>query len=121
MKNYCSSLLLFSVVFFTGCSTYHLSTQSLLEQFAGTGTEKKTTFLIVVPYVFFPGVVKGNDLRTLKCVDKDDKEKDIPVTNRTQVRITKLDSTITGSKTHFMNAQIKPIKFRDILKIEVQE
>ena len=136
MRNYYLSLLLICATLFISCETYHLSTQSLLEQFAGTGTEKKTTFLIIAPYVFFPGVVKGNDLTTIKCIGKNGEERVIAVTNRTEVRITKLDntkttfyfntlllkdSTITGSKTHFVNAQIKPVKFSDILKIEIQE
>jgi hypothetical protein len=121
---------------FTGCATYNLSSQSMLEQFANTGSEKKVTYLIVPPFVFFPGVVKGNDLRILKCIDKNGNEKIVTVTNRTSVRITKSDnsrttfyfdtlllkdSTIAGSKTHFFNAQIKPIKFSDISKIEIQE
>jgi hypothetical protein len=58
------------------------------------------------------------------------------VTNRTSVRITLADSsrttfyfntllikdsTISGSKTHFFEAHIRPIKLRDIAKIELQK
>jgi hypothetical protein len=134
-KPFFGSLILF-VIILSSCNTYHLSNQSLLEQFAGSSTEKKTIFLIIPPYVFFPGVVNGNDLKTIKCSDKNGKEKTIDITNRTGVRITKTDgtkttfyfntlllrdSTITGSKTHFFNAQIKPINLGDIGKIEIQK
>ena len=134
-KLFFGPLILF-VIILSSCTTYHLSNQSLLEQFAGSSTEKKTVFLIIPPYVFFPGVVNGNDLKTIKCADKNGKEKIIEITNRTGVRITKTDgtkttfyfntliirdSTITGSKTHFFNAQIKPINLGDIGKIEIQK
>lgn len=88
------------------------------------------------PYVFFIDPVTGNDLKTLKCIDSKGIEKIITITNRTGIRITRVDnsrttfyintlllkdSSITGSKTHFFNMPIKPINFSDILKLEVQE
>ena len=118
------------------CATYHLSTQILLEQCAASKKETKVTFLIAPPFVFFPGIVDGNDLSSLECLDKNNVEHVITVTNRTGIRITKKDSsrttfyfntllikdsTITGNKTHFVNAKIKPIKLDNISKIEVQE
>jgi hypothetical protein len=126
---FCLSLL-------TGCATYHLSTQSLVEQFGNSSTEKKKILLPVFPYVFFVDPVTGNDLQTIKVLDKNGQEKVLTVTNQTGVRITRTDSsrttfyfntlllkdsTITGSKTHFFNAHIKPINFRDISKIEIQK
>ena len=30
------------------------------------------------------------------------------------------DSTITGSKTHFMKSNIKPISIKDVRRIEIQ-
>ena len=131
-----SCILLFLIIFFTSCATYHLSTGSLVEQFANSSTEKKKILLPIFPYTFFVDPVTGNDLKTLKCLDSKEQAKSITITNRTGIRITKVDnstttfyfntlllkdSTITGSKTHFFNAHIKPINFSDILKLEIQE
>jgi len=128
--------LIFLTVQLMSCATYHVSTQSLIEQFANSSTEKKKIVLPIFPYTFFIDPVSGNDLKTIKCLDKSEQEKIIPVTNRTGIRITQInnsrttfyfntlllkDSTITGSKTHFFNAQITPIKFTDISKIEIQK
>ena len=136
MRKYLSSgALIFLAAFFSGCATYNLSTQSLLQQFANSGTEKKDIVLPVFPYMFFIHPVTGNDLRTLTCLDKNGKEKTIQITNRTGIRITKTDSsrttfyfntllvkdsTITGSTTHFFNAHVRPIGFNEIAKIEIQ-
>ncbi|MBS1584684.1 MAG: hypothetical protein JSS82_03995 [Bacteroidetes bacterium] len=124
-----SSFLLMS------CVTYHISTQSLMEQFAHAQKETKTTLFIAPPYVFFPGIVDGNSLKEIKVLDKNERAFILPVTNHTSVKITKndgahttfyfntlllQDSTITGSKTHFFEAHIRPIKFMDIAKIELQ-
>lgn len=80
--------------------------------------------------------MKGNDLKTIKCIDKNGKEKEIPITNRAGIRITKndnskttfyfntllnKDSSIVGSKTHFFNDKVKPIKLSDISKEEIIE
>ncbi len=128
--------LILAVSLFTGCATYHVSTESLVKQFANSSAEKKKTVLPIFPYVFFIDTVTGNDLATITCLDKNGQEKIIPITNRTGVRITKThssrvtfyfdtlllkDSTITGSKTHFFNAHIKPIPFSYISKIEIQK
>ena len=136
MKKASFPLLFFFLFLLTGCATYHLSTQSLIEQFGNSSTEKKKTLLPVFPYIFFIDPVTGNDLQTIKVLDKNGQEIVLPVTNRTGVRITRTDSsrttfyfntlllkdsTITGSKTHFFNAHIKPINFKDISKIEIQK
>jgi hypothetical protein len=118
----------------TSCATYHLSTESLVQQMADTQPEKKYTYMPSLPFI--PFSVDGNSLHQLKCVDKNGKETTIDVTNRTSVRITMTDSsrktfyfntlllkdsTISGSKTHFFEAHIKPIMLRDVAKIEVQK
>jgi hypothetical protein len=127
--------MLFAILL-SGCETYHLTTKSLVDQFANSNTEKKKILLPVPPYVFFIDPVTGNDLKTLTCLDSIEHEKIINITNRTGIRITRLDnsrttfyintlllkdSSITGSKTHFFNMPIKPINISDILKLEVQE
>ena len=127
-------LLIFCFLIFIGCTTYHLTTQSLLEQFANSNPEQKNIFFIAPPF-FLAGSVNGNSLRTIRCFDKDEKEHFIGVDIRTGIRITKRDSTtstfyfdtliikdsiLTGSKTHFFGGwQIKPIKLDDIIKVEI--
>ncbi len=118
------------------CATYHLSTDSLVQQFSEAHPQEKTGGLFIMPYVFFPYSAKGNDLRYVKVLDKEEKEQIIEVTNHTGIRITRKDSsrqtfyfdtlllqdsTITGNKTHFFSYHIKPIPFSDILKIELQK
>jgi hypothetical protein len=126
---YISSLLLL-----TSCATYHLSTESLVQQMADTKPERKYIYSPNLPFI--PFSVEGNSLQQLKCIDKNGKETTIDVTNRTSVKITLTDSshktfyfntlllkdsTITGSKTHFFEMHIKPILLRDVVKIEVQK
>ena len=127
--------LLFIPLIMSSCATYHMSTQSLLEQFANTQKEKKVNYLVAFPYFVFPGRVEGNSLKAIKVLDKSRNETTIKVTNRTGVRITKKDgkrntfyfdtliiqdSTITGKKDHFFGFNIKPINLKDIQKIELQ-
>ena len=117
-----------------GCSTYHLSTQSLLDQFASTKPEIKRNIIFAFP-IIFPGEVTGNDLKQITCLDKNGKETVLQVTNHTGVRITKQDgsrktfyfdtllikdSTINGKKSHFIALDITPINLNDIKKIELQ-
>jgi hypothetical protein len=121
-------LTIISLALLTSCAAYQLSTQSLSDQLNGNIVSKG--------YLLATNAVKGNDLKTIKCIDKNGKEKVITVTNRTGVRITKndnskttfyfntlliKDSSIIGSKTHFFNDKVKPIKFSDISKIEIME
>jgi len=125
---------LLAVPFLCGCTTYHLATQSLLEQFANSRSETKTNFIIAPPF-FFPATVTGNSLTEIRVLDANNKEHMIPVTNHSGVRITKKDgtrktfyfdtllvkdSTINGKKSHFVGVDIKPIKLDDIAKIELQ-
>ena len=121
-------LAIICLTLLTSCAAYQLSTQSLSDQLNGNTVSKG--------YLLAANAVKGNDLKTIKCIDKNGKEKEITATNRTGVRITKndnskttfyfntlliKDSSIVGSKTHFFNAKVKPIKFSDISKIEIME
>ena len=120
----------------SSCATYHLSTQSLLEQLADTRPQTKVNVFIVYPYFFFPGMVAGNSLTEIKVLDKNEKECIIPVKRQTSVRIKKKDgkrktfyfdtllvqdSIITGKNDHFVGTNIKPIKLNTIEKIELQK
>ena len=111
----CASLLL-------SCDTYHISTQSLVAQLSNSQNQRR---------IF----VKGNDLKTITVLDKNEQEKTLNVITQTSVRIVKndgkkntfyfntliiQDSTITGSKTHFMKSNIKPISLKDVKRIEIQ-
>ncbi len=134
MKKYTIPVL--TMLLLSGCQTYHLSTQSLLEQFAGVKGETKVTMLIVPPFVCYPGIVRGNDLRKITVLDKKEHEHTFPVTRSMGIKITQKsgkhttfyvntlllkDSTITGDKTHFFKSQITPIYFANISKIELQK
>ena len=126
--------LLAATLLLTGCATYHLSTESLVEQMANTQPEKKFIYAPSLPFI--PFSVEGNNVHQLTCLDKNGKEVTFEVSNRTSVRLTLADSsrttfyfntlllkdsTISGSKTHFFEMHIKPVKLRDVVKIEVQK
>ena len=128
-------LLFVSLILLSSCETYHLSTQSLLEQLADTQKEKKINVIIAFPF-FFPGVVNGNSLRQIKVLDQFEKEIVLSVSNRMSVRITKKDgerkkfyfdtllvqdSTINGKNDHFFGININPINLNNIKKIEIKE
>src|SRR5688572_10560227 len=129
------ALTIFCTTVLSGCATYHVTTQSLMEQAAKTTGEKKTLVFVALPF-FYAGTVNGNNFRYVECLDKKGEVKKIRVTHHTGIRITKndnsrktfyfdtliiKDSVITGSVTHFGNIQIKPIKLKDIAKIEIQK
>ena len=135
IKKFFNLLLVCGVILLSSCATYHISTQSLLEQFANAKQETKINFIIAFPF-FLPGVVNGNDLSEIRCLDKNNNEKTIRVTNHTGIRITKKnktrktfyfdtliiqDSTINGAQSHFLGLGIKPINLNDIEKIELQK
>ena len=65
-----SLIILFTIstLFISSCATYHLTTQSLLEQFADSQKEKKVNFIIAPPFMF-PGIVNGKSLREIKVLD----------------------------------------------------
>jgi hypothetical protein len=123
------------VISLTSCATYHLSTESLVKQAVNAKKETKVNFIVVFPLVI-PGIVTGNDIRSVKCFDKNEIEHEIYVTNHTGIRITKKDSTrstfyfdtlilkdstINGAKSHFIPISIHPIKLSEISKIEMQK
>jgi len=129
------ALLLLCTILFTGCATYHMSTQSLLEQFSNSRKEEKINYIIAFPF-FIPFTVTGNNLRQVTCLDKYEKEHVIGVTNHTGIRITQKDktrktfyfdtliiqdSTINGAKSHFIGLGIKPINLNSIDRIEIQK
>jgi hypothetical protein len=131
-----SGPLMISTLLFTSCATYHITTESLIEQLANTQKEKKVNVIIVFPVFFYPGIVTGNSLREITVLDKNEMKYVLPVTHRTGVRITKKDgkrktfyfdtliiqdSTITGKNEHFIGTNIKPIKLNNIQKIELQK
>jgi len=134
MRNNLKVTLFLTTLFLFSCTTYHLTTEGLLQQFADVHPETKTNFIVALPLIF-PGTVTGNSLTEIKVLDQNNKEHTIPVTNHTGVRITKKDgtrktfyfdtllikdSTINGKKSHFVGLDIKPIKLDDIAKIELQ-
>jgi hypothetical protein len=140
MKKKLSHFAAICCVMLSGCTTYHISTVSMLQQFADAPSEEKVTNFAptggLLSGLYFIQTVRGNSLMEITVLDKNEQEYVLPVTNTTGVRITKKngrkttfyfntlllkDSTITGSKTHFFNAQIKPIPFMDIAKIELQK
>jgi hypothetical protein len=121
-------------ILLSSCATFHISTNSLIEQLANTAEQKKMTLFISYP-IIIPFAVTGNSITELKCLDKNEKEIVLNVTNRTGIRITKKDSSkttfyfntllikdslITGKKDHFLGVNIKPINLNNILKIELQ-
>ncbi len=125
-----------SLLLLNSCATYHISTESLMKQFASAHEETKTLYFLVPPFIFFPGRVSGNSLLSIKVQDKRGNTERLWVNRHTGVRITEnsgkrttfyfntlllQDSTITGSRTHFFNWQIRPIRFADIRKIELQK
>jgi len=128
MKKPVVAIFAVSLAFLTGCASYQISGSSLSEQLNENVVSKG--------YLLATNAVRGNDLKSIKCIDKNGKEKEIAVTYRTGIRITKTDhsrttfyfntllikdSAITGSKTHFFNEKVKPIKFSDIVKMEIME
>jgi len=134
MRNKIKVAALITAQFFFSCTTYHLTTESLLQQFADVHPETKQNFIFAFPLIF-PGTVTGNSLTEVKVLDQKNKEHIIPVTNHTGVRITKKDGTrktfyfdtllikdslINGKKSHFVGLDIHPIKLDDIEKIELQ-
>jgi len=128
MKTHYPVIVISVLMFLTSCASYIVTTDSLAKQLNGVEVNKG--------YLFASSSVKGNDLKTIKCMDKNGKEMVLAVTNRTGVRIFKTDSSkvtfyfntllikdssITGSKTHFFKDNVKPIKFSDISKIKIIE
>ena len=128
MRKLSITIILFSLILLTGCASYNITVDSLTAQLNDQVANKG--------YLLAKENVKGNTLVSVKCIDKNGKELVLPVTNRTGVRIYTKDNSkktfyfntllikdnlIYGSKTHFVNAQIDPIKLSDIKEIEIIE
>lgn len=128
MKHLFCALAFVTITFLVSCASYTILPASLSGQLNGNAVSKG--------YLLAKDAVKGNDLKTVTCIDKNGKEKEVAVTNRTGVRITRTDNTkttfyfntllikdssIVGSKTHFLNDKVKPIQFSEISKIEIME
>ncbi|MDR3680428.1 MAG: hypothetical protein P4L41_10720 [Flavipsychrobacter sp.] len=128
-------LFLLACLLFSSCATYHISPESLVQQFEAVHPEQKHTILVAFPLII-PFTVTGNDLRTIQVLDKDNKEYKLPVTRHTSVKITQKsgkkktfyfstlllkDSTVTGSNSTLIKAKIKPIVLSNISKIELQK
>jgi hypothetical protein len=128
-------IFLLGSVILSGCATYHMSTESLVNQLANSQPETKVKIIVAPPLFFFPGIVSGNSLKKVTVLDKNEKPQTLTVTNRTSIRITKKDgkrkafyfdtllikdSTITGKNDHFVGVPIKPINLNTIQKIELQ-
>jgi hypothetical protein len=133
MKSNLKHLLpIFAALTCSGCATYHVSTESLIEQAANSGQQKKETYF--APF-YVPFSVTGNSLKEIKVLDKNEQETVLPVTNHTGVRITKndgkrktfyfntlliKDSMITGKNDHFIGTNIKPINLNNVKRVEIQ-
>ena len=64
----------------TSCATYHLSTESLVQQMADTKPERKYIYSPNLPFI--PFSVEGNSVQQLKCLDKNGKETTIDVSKQ---------------------------------------
>lgn len=132
MQKILCAILVISVL--SGCTTYHLSAESLVEQFSDVHPETKKLTFVVLP-LFYSGTVTGNSLDKIKVLDEKGQEHVIPVNGHTGVRITKKDgtrktfyfdtllikdSTINGKKSHLLNLDINPINLNNIASIEIQ-
>ncbi|MBP7496940.1 MAG: hypothetical protein KA792_04675 [Bacteroidales bacterium] len=128
MKKFLYIVILFLL---SSCMTYHITTESLVEQIKNSEQQNSKNQMNEK----LKGIYRNN-LLSLKCYDKFEAEQTIPVNDGTQIRIKfknnkrKIfylntlqvrDSLILGSKTHFFNAPIKPIKIKDIIYIEMQK
>jgi len=85
MKNQYPVIGISLMLYLTSCASYIVTTDSLTKQLNGVEVNKG--------YLFASSSVKGNDLKTVKCLDKNGKEIVLAVTNRTGVRIFKTDSS----------------------------
>ncbi len=101
MLQKCFLFFILSGILLSSCATYHISTESLLEQFAGVQKEKKITVFLAPPYFFYPGVVDGNTLRYVKVLDKQEKSHTYNITQRMNVSITQN----SGKRTTFISTR----------------
>jgi hypothetical protein len=133
--NYRTLILSFVALVLTACSTtYHLDPESLRTQIAQT-LPAEGTFVFTTGGLFLFNKMINNGIRTLVVMDKAGNEKWLKVNQRTQIRIHKQDGdystfyfdtlyfhndSVVGQRTHFFSSEIKPISFKEIVKIEIQ-
>jgi len=137
--------VLAGLLLISGCETFHLTRQDFLQQFANSQKAKIDKVMLTPPYIFFNGSVNGYDLVDIVCYDKDGQKEIVDVKPSTTIKITKYngtkatfylttmhmqDSALTGSRTRGgeingvvlpIITNIKPIKLKDISKIEISE
>jgi len=123
----------------TSCSTYYMTSTSLKEQLQKVDPNK-----IEDSYDFRLGLVgvalKGgknfyNGIESLKCTDKNGKEKIVKIQTNTGIRLTDdtgkkqtlyfdsvflRDSLVYGSKSHFITLPVTPMNIDKLKKIEIQ-
>ena len=108
----------------------------MLEQFVSAHPDNVSlTYRFTYPF-YMGGMVLGNDLREIKCLDKNGTQNTIPLTTHTSVRITQKDSSrttfyfntlvikdslILGSKSHFAQLNIQPINLNKVALIEIRK
>ncbi len=119
-----------------GCNTtYHITTQSLLQQLASSKKDSKDSLSLVSPYQFYPGSVEGRSLKEIKCVDKDGETCLLGITKRTSIILTAgdgsrksvyfntllvQDSLMGGSRNHVFRTKSKPVKISDVANIDIE-
>jgi hypothetical protein len=113
-----------------------MSTQSLIEQIEHPDTTKIAykggPQIGIIP---IEGKTKYTYVLKIKCLDKNEQEGMLRVSQKTQIRITKRDKTrcvfyydtikmkdgiITGVKSKDLHLKIEPIKLSDVVKVEIQ-
>ena len=123
----------------TSCSTYYMTSTSLKEQLQKVDPNK-----IEDSYDFRLGLLgvalKGgknfyNGIESLKCTDKNGKEKIVKIQTNTGIRLTDnagkkqtlyfdsvflRDSLVYGSKSHFITLPVTPMNIDKLKKIEIQ-
>ncbi len=122
----------------TSCSTYYMTSTSLKEQLQNVDPNK-----INDSYDFRLGVLVGalkgknfyNGIESLKCTDKNGKEKIVKIQQNTGIRLTDnngkkqtlyfdsvflRDSLVYGSKSHFITLPVTPMNIDKLKKIEIQ-
>lgn len=123
----------------TSCSTYYMTSTSLKEELQKVDPNK-----IEDSYDFRLGLVgvalKGgknfyNGIESIKCTDKNGKEKLVKIQTNTSIRLTDntgqrqtlyfdsvflRDSLVYGSKSHFITLPVTPMNIDKLKKIEVQ-
>ncbi len=123
----------------TSCSTYYMTSGSLKQQLQNIDPNK-----INDAYDFRLGLIgvalKGgknfyNGINSIKVTDKKGQEFEIPVTTKTEIRLTDKkgrrvllyfdsmflrDTLVYGSRSHFITLPITPMNVDSLTKIEIQ-